>query len=285
MGSGYSGAVLDVGSGRTLFAHKRTKTYIPASTMKLLTSAAALSILGPDRTFTTKVVSGSGRQIILVGGGDPYLESKADKERASLADLARATAAALRKQKVRKVSLGYDDSLFSGPRWNPTWPSGYRDVVTPISALWVDEGRIGGIRGPGVEPEQEGRRGLRRRPAQTGDHGELHRRPARPGPGQDRGQRVLDAAGPDRRGSADGQRQRRRRGRLPPGRRRGEEEGLFLLQRRGRRGATEEAGRLGARHRRSTTAAVCPARPRSPPTRWSRSCGWPPRISTPSCAA
>lgn len=143
MGSGYSGAVLDVGSGRTLFAHNRSQGYIPASTMKLLTSAAALSILGPERTFTTKVVAGSGRRIILVGGGDPYLESKADDERASLADLARTTASALRKQKVRKVSLGYDDSLFSGPRWNPTWPSGYRDVVTPISALWVDEGRIG----------------------------------------------------------------------------------------------------------------------------------------------
>jgi D-alanyl-D-alanine carboxypeptidase/D-alanyl-D-alanine-endopeptidase (penicillin-binding protein 4) len=144
MGSGYTGAVLDVGSGRTLFAHNRTKAYIPASTMKLLTSAAALSILGPERTFATKVVSGPGRRIILVGGGDPYLESKADDERASLADLARSAAAALRKQKVRKVSLGYDDSLFSGPRWNPTWPSGYGDVVTPISALWVDEGRVGG---------------------------------------------------------------------------------------------------------------------------------------------
>jgi len=143
MGAGYSGAVLDVGSGRTLFAHNRNKAYIPASTMKLLTSAAALSILGPEHTFTTKVVAGSGRRIILVGGGDPYLRSKADDERASLADLARATASALRKQKVRKVSLGYDDSIFSGPRWNPTWPSGYRDVVTPISALWVDEGGVG----------------------------------------------------------------------------------------------------------------------------------------------
>jgi len=144
MGSGYGGQVLDVGSGRTLFARNRTKAYIPASTMKLLTSAAALSILGPERTFPTKVVSGPGRRIILVGGGDPYLESKADDERASLADLARSTASALRKQKVRKVSLGYDDSLFSGPRWNPTWPSGYGDVVNPVSALWVDGGRAGG---------------------------------------------------------------------------------------------------------------------------------------------
>jgi len=41
------------------------------------------------------------------------------------------------------VRLAYDDSLFTGPAVNPTWEPGYvpDGVVSPISALWVDEGR------------------------------------------------------------------------------------------------------------------------------------------------
>jgi D-alanyl-D-alanine carboxypeptidase/D-alanyl-D-alanine-endopeptidase (penicillin-binding protein 4) len=39
------------------------------------------------------------------------------------------------------VRLSYDDSLFSGPAVNPHWPATYvPDVVTPITALWADEG-------------------------------------------------------------------------------------------------------------------------------------------------
>jgi D-alanyl-D-alanine carboxypeptidase/D-alanyl-D-alanine-endopeptidase (penicillin-binding protein 4) len=149
----YSGAVVDLGSGRVLFAHNAKTGFIPASTMKLLTSASALSVLGPDHTFKTSVVSTKARQIVLVGGGDPYLARKTRSgeypRRASLADLARLTAARLKADKITKVSLGYDSSLFPGPAWNPVWPDGYGDQVTRTSALWVDEGRLnGGSPGP-----------------------------------------------------------------------------------------------------------------------------------------
>ena len=53
VGSSYSGSVIEVGSGKVLYAHNATRGYITASTMKLLTSTAALSILGPDHTFKT----------------------------------------------------------------------------------------------------------------------------------------------------------------------------------------------------------------------------------------
>jgi D-alanyl-D-alanine carboxypeptidase/D-alanyl-D-alanine-endopeptidase (penicillin-binding protein 4) len=149
----YSGAVVDLGSGRVLFAHNAKTGLIPASTMKLLTSAAALSILGPDHTFSTSVVSTKARHIVLVGGGDPYLARKTSPgeypRRASLADLARLTAARLKADKITKVSLGYDSSLFPGPAWNPVWPDAYGDQVTRASALWVNEGRVnGGSPGP-----------------------------------------------------------------------------------------------------------------------------------------
>jgi D-alanyl-D-alanine carboxypeptidase/D-alanyl-D-alanine-endopeptidase (penicillin-binding protein 4) len=151
----YSGSVVDVGTGKVLFDHDARTAKIPASTMKLLTSAAALSILGPEHTFTTKVVSPKSGRIILVGGGDPYLAKKTTAatypQRASIADLARATAASLKKRKVKRVSLGYDATLFTGPAYNPIWPSFYSDQASKTSALWVDEGRVnGGSPGPRV---------------------------------------------------------------------------------------------------------------------------------------
>ena len=41
------------------------------------------------------------------------------------------------------MALGFDDSLFAAPAFNPAWPVAYAvdDVVSPITALWVDEGR------------------------------------------------------------------------------------------------------------------------------------------------
>jgi serine-type D-Ala-D-Ala carboxypeptidase/endopeptidase (penicillin-binding protein 4) len=44
---------------------------------------------------------------------------------------------------VKSVRLAYDDSLFAGPAVNPHWEPTYipESVVSPIHALWVDEGR------------------------------------------------------------------------------------------------------------------------------------------------
>jgi serine-type D-Ala-D-Ala carboxypeptidase/endopeptidase (penicillin-binding protein 4) len=156
----YSAAVVDVGTGATLFQHEANRARIPASTLKLATGAAALSALGPDHTFETTVVSAKPGEIVLVGGGDPYLTEKsvggAFPRQASVADLAKSTAAALARTRTRTVRLGYDTGLFTGPAWNPAWPRGYRDQVTPVSALWVNEGRVGRSPGPRVaDPARE----------------------------------------------------------------------------------------------------------------------------------
>lgn len=120
----------------------------PASTMKLLTTTAALAALGPDHTFRTTVVAGAApRDVVLVGGGDPLLAGAPDSDaypaRADIVTLAKATARSLKKLGRTRVRLGYDASLFGGPAVNPAWPPSYIPdyVVSPISALWVDEGR------------------------------------------------------------------------------------------------------------------------------------------------
>lgn len=122
----------------------------PASTTKLLTSTAALQALDPQRRFET-VVRRQGRTLVLVGGGDPLLGSAPDAdavyptERADLRTLARLTARELgRGPQPGRFRLRYDTSLFSGPALNPRWASDYvsEDVVSPITALWVDQGRV-----------------------------------------------------------------------------------------------------------------------------------------------
>lgn len=131
--------VLDHGTGPSM----------PASTLKLLTTTAALETLGPSHTFATRVVAGPRHGIVLVGGGDPFLEGRQptsgpERRDASLQTLAHLTAQALRSQGSRgsrPVSLTYDASLFTGPRVNPHWPGSYLPgVVSPITSLWADEG-------------------------------------------------------------------------------------------------------------------------------------------------
>jgi D-alanyl-D-alanine carboxypeptidase/D-alanyl-D-alanine-endopeptidase (penicillin-binding protein 4) len=123
-------------------------TATPASTLKLLTTTSALETLGPDHTFATTVVSDAPGRIVLVGGGDPLLSSRpggraAYPHPADVVTLAKATAQALQASGRTRVRVGYDTSLFSGPAVNPHWPATYipEAVVSPISPLWVDEGR------------------------------------------------------------------------------------------------------------------------------------------------
>jgi serine-type D-Ala-D-Ala carboxypeptidase/endopeptidase (penicillin-binding protein 4) len=131
-------------SGAPVVVHGRGSG-VPASTNKLLTAATVLRLDGPAKRFTTTVVA-RGHAVTLVGGGDPLLVAEPEHtypRRANLTTLAHQAAAALKQRGVTRIRLTYDDSLFTGPAVNPTWPAGYiaEGVVAPITALWVDEGR------------------------------------------------------------------------------------------------------------------------------------------------
>lgn len=78
----YSLYVADAGTGGVLNINAG-KSLTPASILKLVTSAAALELLGPDHTFTTTIgytgnLGKSGKldgDIIIKGGGDPSFAS------------------------------------------------------------------------------------------------------------------------------------------------------------------------------------------------------------------
>ncbi len=169
LGQHFGLIVARLGAAKPVLQLGQPDLVTPASTLKLLTTVAALHGLGPDHRFETQVVRGRSRQsIVLVGGGDPLLTGASLKPGAatatyplpaSLQDLARKTAAQLKDRGTRRVQLGYDASLFTGPAVNPHWEPTYigDSVVSP------DHGALGRRRPPGP-----GARTPRGRPGRRG---------------------------------------------------------------------------------------------------------------------
>lgn len=141
--------VVDGLTGGVLASNAADVARTPASTAKLVTAVAALTQLPASTTLPTRVVKGAAGQVVLVGGGDMMLAAGAGDPtavdgRAGLADLAAQVAKALRLAGTTTVSLGVDDTLFSGPALSPTWATsdiaaGY---VAPVTALAVDVAKI-----------------------------------------------------------------------------------------------------------------------------------------------
>ncbi len=115
------GAVIaDTASGTELFTTKATTALKPASNMKLLTSAAALDVLGPDARFSTEVFapsaptgSGTVSRLYLRGNGDPTLRES---------DL-KSLAAQVKASGVRRVtgSVIGDGGFFDNDKYNNYW--------------------------------------------------------------------------------------------------------------------------------------------------------------------
>ena len=142
--------VTDLSTGQVLYSRAASSGFTPASTTKLATSVAALQVLGPAATFSTKVETGAtAADIVLVGGGDPTLAAGTPPatdypQPATLLQLAARTAQALRASGRHSVHLGYDTSLYTGPglaaSWAPDYVStGNVSVITPLEA---DQGRL-----------------------------------------------------------------------------------------------------------------------------------------------
>ncbi|WP_136611767.1 D-alanyl-D-alanine carboxypeptidase/D-alanyl-D-alanine endopeptidase [Sinomonas albida] len=144
----FGAAVLDGESGQTLYSREGAVSVSPASNLKLLTAAAALTTLGPDTAFRTRTIRGSAPgSVVLVAGGDVFLgngDSSPDAVvgRAGIATLAKQTAAALGPVNG-PVAVQLDDSLFTGPSLNPAWAS--EDVaageIAPIAPIALNVAR------------------------------------------------------------------------------------------------------------------------------------------------
>ncbi len=135
--------------GRTVLDQGGSRPVTPASTAKLATAVAALTVLDPDLRLRTKVVRGpKPGEVVLVGGGDPTLGGRF----ATAGYPGTARLAGLAKGLTGVTRVLVDDSLFTGPRLGPGWKPAYVTTgnVAPVSALEVDEGRTA-TKGPRVQ--------------------------------------------------------------------------------------------------------------------------------------
>lgn len=134
--------------GREVVAHRPDDDLLPASTLKLVTAAAALSTFGPEASFRTRVevtgpVDSDGvlhGDLVLVGSGDPVLATEEygrwvypARPRTPIEELARAVVDAGVRE-IRGDVVGVADR-FDGPNVADGWPDRY---FSSLDARYAD---------------------------------------------------------------------------------------------------------------------------------------------------
>ncbi|MEM8784066.1 MAG: D-alanyl-D-alanine carboxypeptidase/D-alanyl-D-alanine-endopeptidase [Planctomycetota bacterium] len=144
--------VVDLDAQATLVALQPDRPMIPASNLKLLTTAAALDRLGPEFVFTTDLevlpplladgssVADAPPDLRLTGSGDPALGDDAllaalDLEPDGVLD--KFVEAVVATGHRRFGTLLLDDDVFDDVQVHPTWPSDQLDkhYCAPVAGL------------------------------------------------------------------------------------------------------------------------------------------------------
>ena len=125
--------IVSLNNGNTLYELNSEKLMIPASNIKLFTSAASLHYLDKKHVFKTAILE-KGNNIILVGGADPELSldvidslSNLISKRMNLID-------------TLFIDKGLFDDLYYGEGW--MWDEGSEKYSAPISAITLNNNCI-----------------------------------------------------------------------------------------------------------------------------------------------
>jgi serine-type D-Ala-D-Ala carboxypeptidase/endopeptidase (penicillin-binding protein 4) len=130
--------VQTLSTGQTLYEQDARKFFVPASNTKLLTTAAALQVLGARyriRTSVYQMPTEQGVSLRVVGRGDPSFGD------AQLQDLAKQ----LKQRGIQKIDqLWVDESYYQGNAVNENWAVGdiQESYGVPISNLMVNANSI-----------------------------------------------------------------------------------------------------------------------------------------------
>ncbi|MHC4728155.1 MAG: D-alanyl-D-alanine carboxypeptidase/D-alanyl-D-alanine endopeptidase [Planctomycetota bacterium] len=115
--------IIKADSSITAYEYNAGELMIPASNMKIITSAAALKYLGPDYEYTTKVGL-CDNTLVVIGSGDPLLgdektDAKYGREKGWLfKDIAQL----LKRNNIKAIEdIIIDSSVFDDQRVHPSW--------------------------------------------------------------------------------------------------------------------------------------------------------------------
>jgi len=141
-----TGRITDAVTGAQLWAQGADVPMQPASTNKVLTTAAALLALDRDARLTTRVMaSGQPGVVVLRGGGDPTLSAAPAGQDTWYRDAARISDLAdqVRRSGIFVTTVQVDISAFSGPTMAPGWDPADIDGgdIAPMEAVMLDGGR------------------------------------------------------------------------------------------------------------------------------------------------
>ncbi len=157
--------VVQLSSGKILYHRNEDQLFLPASNMKLFTSALALLRLGPDYRFTTQLrIETPGDfttagDLTLIGSGDPSMSGRVfpyDKDTGmgpglrAIEDLVdQAVKAGLTRVDGDVVG---DDRLYPWAPYPPSWTQddALREFGAPVSALTLNENSITLLIRPGA---------------------------------------------------------------------------------------------------------------------------------------
>ena len=127
-------SIQTLSNSQTLYSREANRYFIPASNVKLLTTAAALRQLGAFYRIRTSIY-GNEQVLRVVGRGDPSLTDE------QLKDLAQQ----LKRRGIRQIKqLILEDSYFQGQVLNPEWEFGdmYTYYGTNVNSLILNQNAI-----------------------------------------------------------------------------------------------------------------------------------------------
>jgi D-alanyl-D-alanine carboxypeptidase/D-alanyl-D-alanine-endopeptidase (penicillin-binding protein 4) len=142
--------IVDPKTGDTLYSRNAGKLFMPASNQKIITSAVALTQLGPDYRYHTVIAKRGALKdsvlngdLIVIGRGDPTMSDRvygnAATEMAAIADSIRARGIRRVTGSLRQGGNAFPDSIY-GYGWE--WDDIGGESGAPVDELLYNEGMV-----------------------------------------------------------------------------------------------------------------------------------------------
>lgn len=135
----FSVNIIKADTAKRIYCHNVQEPLIPASNMKIITTAAALKYLGPCFEYKTQVGLW-GNNLVIISSGDPLLGDKETNLKYGRENgwIFKDIISKLKKQDITNIEdIIVDSGIFDDQRVHPNWPKAQlnRDYACEVSGL------------------------------------------------------------------------------------------------------------------------------------------------------